>query len=238
MIYLFLIIVVQSLIFSLWKVIHRCSLSRVPEFGPCHCGNRGWFFLVNYFCQFLQKNVCFWVQSVIVFTPAFLFLQLCSKQEDWRRMGEVFKSNCPSSQHLTHMEKISGRIAIALLSESKDKLSLPFGTFAETGTNRLCNITFVMTNSPCWFLMIWLFLFLVCQNEGEDSLVKSFLGRIGVSLMLRYHKTHQWAKVNKLMFTSDLCHGPLEPSWVLEMMHSYSTTLMLLFLGLSWLKWA
>ena len=64
-------------------------------------------------------------------------------------MGEVFKSNCPSSQHLTHMEKISGRIAIALLSESKDKLSLPFGTFAETGTNRLCNITFVMTNSPC-----------------------------------------------------------------------------------------
>ncbi|KAM8767463.1 uncharacterized protein topaz1 isoform 2-T2 [Acanthopagrus schlegelii] len=102
---------------------------------------------------------------------AIVEIELCSKQEDWRRMGEVFKSNCPSSQHFTHMEKISGRIAIALLSESKDKLSLPFGTFAET----------------------------VCQNEGEDSLVKSFLGRIGVSLMLRYHKTHQWAKGRRVV---------------------------------------
>lgn len=36
---------------------------------------------------------------------------------------------------------------------------------------------------------------LVCQNESEDSMVRSFVGRIGVSLMLRYHKTHQWAKV-------------------------------------------
>lgn len=36
---------------------------------------------------------------------------------------------------------------------------------------------------------------LVCQNESEDSMVRSFAGRIGVSLMLRYHKTHQWAKV-------------------------------------------
>lgn len=39
---------------------------------------------------------------------------------------------------------------------------------------------------------------LVCQNESEDSLIRSFVGRIGVSLMLRYHKTHQWAKVTRL----------------------------------------
>lgn len=45
----------------------------------------------------------------------------------------------------------------------------------------------------------------VYQDEGEDSLIRSYLGRIGVSLMLRYHKTHQWAKVNK----QDVCvsHG-------------------------------
>lgn len=215
MISLFLIIVVQSLIYSLWKVIHQCSLSRVPEFSPCHCGNRGWFFSVNYFCQVLQKCYVSDFSLSLYSRLLFLFLQLCTKQEDWRRMGEVFKSNCPSSQRPTHMEQISGRIAIALLSESKDKLSLPFGTFAETGRILLCNVTFVMTHFPCWFLIIWLFLFLVCQNEGEDSLVRSFLGRIGVSLMLRYHKTHQWAKVNKVMFTSDLCHGPLEPSYIL-----------------------
>lgn len=36
---------------------------------------------------------------------------------------------------------------------------------------------------------------LVFQSEGEGSLVRIFVGRIGVSLMLRYHKTHQWLKV-------------------------------------------
>ncbi|TDH04414.1 hypothetical protein EPR50_G00151340 [Perca flavescens] len=104
------------------------------------------------------------------YKPAFIF-QLCTKQEDWRRMGVVFRSICQSSKHPNQVGRISGRIAIALLSESKDKLSLPFVAFAET----------------------------VCQNEGEDSLITSFLGRIGVSLMLRYHKTHQWAKGRRVV---------------------------------------
>lgn len=34
------------------------------------------------------------------------------------------------------------------------------------------------------------------KGDNEDALVHSFFGRIGVSLMLRYHKTHQWAKVS------------------------------------------
>ncbi|XP_074469730.1 uncharacterized protein topaz1 isoform X3 [Sebastes fasciatus] len=98
-------------------------------------------------------------------------IELCTKQEDWRRMGEVFRSICQSSQHPNQVERISGRIAIALLSESKDKRSLPFAAFAET----------------------------VCQNDGEESLIRSFLGRIGVSLMLRYHKTHQWGKGRRVV---------------------------------------
>lgn len=44
--------------------------------------------------------------------------------------------------------------------------------------------------------MMLLFLFAVCQKE-QDHLTMSYLGRIGVSLMLRYHKTHQWGKVTK-----------------------------------------
>nr|XP_020441990.1 testis- and ovary-specific PAZ domain-containing protein 1 [Monopterus albus] len=110
--------------------------------------------------------------------PEFLYLvhsivelELCAKQEDWRRMGEVFRSICQFKQHPNQVERISGRIAIALLCESRDKLSLPFATFAET----------------------------VCQNEAEDSMIRSFLGRIGVSLMLRYHKTHQWAKGRRVV---------------------------------------
>ncbi|XP_078811016.1 uncharacterized protein topaz1 isoform X7 [Oryzias latipes] len=97
---------------------------------------------------------------------AVIEVELCTKQEDWKRMGKVFCSVCQSSHHPNQVERISGRIAIALLSESKDKLSLPFAAFVET----------------------------VFQNEGEGSLVKNFVGRIGVSLMLRYHKTHQWLK--------------------------------------------
>lgn len=55
-------------------------------------------------------------------------------------MGEVFRSICQSSQHPNQVERISGRIAIALLSESKDKLSPPFAAFAETGKNLLPQI--------------------------------------------------------------------------------------------------
>ncbi|XP_029298356.1 uncharacterized protein topaz1 isoform X2 [Cottoperca gobio] len=98
-------------------------------------------------------------------------IELCTKQEDWRRMGDVFRSICQSFKHPNQVERICGRIAVVLLSESKDKLSLPFAAFAET----------------------------VCQGEDEQSLIRSFLGRIGVSLMLRYHKTHQWAKGRRVV---------------------------------------
>ncbi|XP_034455853.1 uncharacterized protein topaz1 isoform X3 [Hippoglossus hippoglossus] len=102
--------------------------------------------------------------------PCIVEIELCTKQQDWRRMGKVFRSICQSSHHPNQVEQISGRIAKALLSESKDKMSLPFATFAET----------------------------VCSGEG-DALIKNFLGRIGVSLMLRYHKTHQWAKGRRVV---------------------------------------
>ncbi|TWW65390.1 Testis- and ovary-specific PAZ domain-containing protein 1 [Takifugu flavidus] len=92
-------------------------------------------------------------------------IELCTKLEDWRRMGDVFSSVCQSIQRPNQLEQISGHIAIALLSESKDKQAVPFSAFAET----------------------------VYQKE-QDSLTMTYLGRIGVSLMLRYHKTHQWAK--------------------------------------------
>ncbi|KAK5621371.1 hypothetical protein CRENBAI_008373 [Crenichthys baileyi] len=98
-------------------------------------------------------------------------IELCAKQENWKRMGEVYRSICQSTQHPNQVERISGRIAIALLSESKDKVSLPFAAFTET----------------------------VRQNESEESPVKSFVGRIGVSLMLRYYKNHHWTKGRRVV---------------------------------------
>uniref|UniRef100_A0A3B4T6X0 Protein TOPAZ1 n=1 Tax=Seriola dumerili TaxID=41447 RepID=A0A3B4T6X0_SERDU len=53
-----------------------------------------------------------------------------------------------------------------------------------------------LKTSPKYLVVL---LFSVCQNEGEDNLIWSFLGRIGVSLMLRYYKTHQWAKGRRVV---------------------------------------
>nr|XP_054602085.1 uncharacterized protein topaz1 isoform X2 [Nothobranchius furzeri] len=98
-------------------------------------------------------------------------MELCIQLEDWKQMGEVFKVICRCYQHPNQVERISGHIAIALLSESKDRVSLPFAAFME----------------------------MVCQNEDADSPLKSFVGRIGVSLMLRYYKTHQWCKGSRVV---------------------------------------
>ncbi|XP_054620782.1 protein TOPAZ1 isoform X2 [Dunckerocampus dactyliophorus] len=98
-------------------------------------------------------------------------MELCAKQEDWHQMAEVFRSFCTPCRHPNQLERISGHIAVALLSEGKDKMSLPFATFSET----------------------------ICQKEEPGSLVMSFFGRIGVSLMLRYYKTHQWAKGQRVV---------------------------------------
>lgn len=54
-------------------------------------------------------------------------------------MGVVFRSICQSNQVPNKLELISGRIAVALLSETKNKLSLPFAAFAEMGKNQ-CNL--------------------------------------------------------------------------------------------------
>lgn len=54
-------------------------------------------------------------------------------------MGDVFRSICQSNHRPNQMEHISGRIVIALLAESKDKLSLPYAAFAQTGSNVIVN---------------------------------------------------------------------------------------------------
>lgn len=57
-------------------------------------------------------------------------------------MGDVFRSICQFSKHPNQMERVSGRIAVALLSESKGKLSLPFAAFAETGKKTVSYFSF------------------------------------------------------------------------------------------------
>jgi len=51
-------------------------------------------------------------------------------------MGTVFRTFCQFGQHPNQVGRIGGQIVVALLSEGKDKLSLPFATFAETSKSR------------------------------------------------------------------------------------------------------
>ncbi|XP_061886188.1 uncharacterized protein topaz1 isoform X2 [Entelurus aequoreus] len=98
-------------------------------------------------------------------------IELSTKLEDWRQMAEVFCSICASCQDGSQLERISSHISVALLWESKDKMSLPFAAFAET----------------------------ICQKESPTSVLMSLFGRIGVSLMLRYYKRKQWAKGRRVV---------------------------------------
>lgn len=104
---------------------------------------------------------------------AHALVELCSQQEDWGRLGVVFRSICHSHRSLIDLQHFSGCVAIALLEGDKDRLALPFASFTET----------VYQETEDW----------------DDGLIKSFLGRIGVSLMFRYHKTQQWAKGRRLV---------------------------------------
>lgn len=56
-------------------------------------------------------------------------------------MGVVFSSVCQSIQRPNQLEQISGHIAVALLSESKDKQAVPFSAFAESGEFRILHYT-------------------------------------------------------------------------------------------------
>uniref|UniRef100_A0A4W5N8A7 Protein TOPAZ1 n=1 Tax=Hucho hucho TaxID=62062 RepID=A0A4W5N8A7_9TELE len=104
---------------------------------------------------------------------AHALVELCSQQEDWGRLGVVFRSICHSHRSLVELQHFSGCVAIALLEGDKDRLALPFASFSET----------VYQETEDW----------------EAGLIKTFLGRIGVSLMFRYHKTQQWAKGRRLV---------------------------------------
>lgn len=50
--------------------------------------------------------------------------------------------------------------------------------------------------------------FLVCQEVSSDAMVKSFLGRVGISLMFSYYRNQDWPKVSlhtQIRFYSNLC---------------------------------
>ncbi|XP_019735673.1 uncharacterized protein topaz1 isoform X1 [Hippocampus comes] len=111
------------------------------------------------------------ISCSLILAHVIVEMELCTEQENWRCLGKAFRSICTPCQHPSQVERISGNVAVALLSKTRDKLSVPFVAFAET----------------------------ICPTEDPNSPLMGFIGRIGVSLMQRYHKTQQWAKGRRLM---------------------------------------
>lgn len=66
-----------------------------------------------------------------------------------------------------------------------------------------------LTRCNLYFKLVFLFSS-AFKSTDENSLAWGLFGRIGVSLMLRYHKTHQWAKVNETVVLLRHCEEMLE----------------------------
>ncbi|KAG7276092.1 hypothetical protein CRUP_035168 [Coryphaenoides rupestris] len=98
-------------------------------------------------------------------TQAFQKMLLHTKHKNWVQLGTMLRAVCRAGLLPGNLEQVGTHVAVAFLTDVKYTLPHPFATFAKT----------------------------FCQ-ECDDDLVKTTLGRIGVSLMLRYHKTHQWFK--------------------------------------------
>ncbi|KAI4892590.1 hypothetical protein NFI96_006886 [Prochilodus magdalenae] len=105
-------------------------------------------------------------------------IEVCKQQENWPRLASVFCSVCDGRYSAGELSRLSCCVTTALLKEPKDKLTLPYEPFAES----------------------------VCQEVPLGGLVRSFLGRVGVSLLFRYHRTHDLAKGVKLVLVMSRLH--------------------------------
>lgn len=98
-------------------------------------------------------------------------VEMLKHQEDWSGMAHVFCGVCTGPHSTSELHRFYCCVTMALLKEPNDKLTLPYELFTES----------------------------VCQQVPSDDMVKIVLGRIGVSLIFRYHRTREWNKGVKLV---------------------------------------
>ncbi|KAM9456718.1 uncharacterized protein topaz1 [Clarias gariepinus] len=104
-------------------------------------------------------------------TQAVFRVELCKQQEDWPALARVFCAVFVGRHSAGELSRFCCCVTTALLKEPKDKLMLPYEPFAES----------------------------VCQEVSSDAMVKSFLGRVGISLMFSYYRNQDWPKGLKLL---------------------------------------
>ncbi|XP_077051660.1 protein TOPAZ1 [Siphateles boraxobius] len=98
-------------------------------------------------------------------------VEMLKHQDDWAGLALVFCGVCVGSHSPPELLRFCCCVTMALLKEPKDKLTLPYELFAES----------------------------VCQQASSNEMIKTILGRIGVSLIFRYHRTQEWNKGVKLV---------------------------------------
>ncbi|TSK87410.1 Testis- and ovary-specific PAZ domain-containing protein 1 [Bagarius yarrelli] len=98
-------------------------------------------------------------------------VELCKQQEDWPALARVFCTVFGGRHSAGELLRFCCCVIMALLKETKDKLIVPYEPFAES----------------------------VCQEVSTDEMIKSFLGRVGVSLMFTYYRNQDWTKGLKLL---------------------------------------
>ncbi|KAK2887369.1 hypothetical protein Q8A67_015597 [Cirrhinus molitorella] len=98
-------------------------------------------------------------------------VEMLKHQEDWAGLALLFCNVCEGSRSQIELLRFCCCVTMALLKEPKGKLTLPYELFAES----------------------------VCHQVLSNDMIKTILGRIGVSLIFRYHRTRDWNKGMKLV---------------------------------------
>ncbi|KAL2080425.1 hypothetical protein ACEWY4_024218 [Coilia grayii] len=116
-------------------------------------------------------NVCDSSPDMVNIAYAFVDVELCRKQEDWKRMADIFLRMCASPCTSSHLLRFCVAVATALLVEPTQSPVPPYVSFAEE----------------------------VSSQVLEEGLDRSFLGRIGISVMVHYYTEKQWSKGQKVV---------------------------------------
>ncbi|KAG9263826.1 testis- and ovary-specific PAZ domain-containing protein 1 isoform X1 [Astyanax mexicanus] len=116
--------------------------------------------------------------EVSVLAQAVVQVEMYKEQENWSELARVFCRVCNGHYSAGEVTRFCCCITVVLMTESKDKLTLPFEPFAES----------------------------ICEKEPPGGLVRSFLGRVGVSLMFKYYRILDWAKGMKVVLAMSRLH--------------------------------
>ncbi|XP_028847574.1 protein TOPAZ1 [Denticeps clupeoides] len=109
--------------------------------------------------------------EVVQIMQAFRDMEVYKQQEDWSGLASVFCRVCVSQCSQSVLLRFCCCVTTVLLKEPKRAHTLPFNAFTDA----------------------------VFERAPTDALVRGFLGRIGLSLLIRYYRTQQWSKGQKVV---------------------------------------